>query len=224
MAKTYNSNSKVYFENLNTIRFIAASLVIIHHIEQFKNIFHIPNIWDDKTILIIGNLGVILFFVLSGFLISFLLFKEKEVTNTICIKNFYMRRILRIWPLYFLIVLSAFFIFPFINFFSLPGLGSNVVLNNLGYKLLLFVFFLPNANFFGLIPYASQTWSIGAEEQFYLIWPVLNKKINRKWLLMISVIFIYLFIKTVNLFLVDNVYVNIYKNFFDKAPIQCMAI
>lgn len=197
MSVNENKNTKVYFENLNTIRFIAASLVIIHHIEQFKSVFHLPNYWDNKVILVIGKLGVILFFVLSGFLISFLLFKEHEVTNTISVKKFYIRRILRIWPLYFLIVLSSFFIFPFLEFFSLPGIEKELIWNNLFFKLLLFTTFLPNLvlHIYGMIPFASHTWSIGAEEQFYLIWPVLNKKIKSKWILMFFVIFIYLFIQ-----------------------------
>jgi peptidoglycan/LPS O-acetylase OafA/YrhL len=110
---TINSKtSSVYFENLNAIRFIAASLVVFHHIEQIKAIFGLPNFWNNEVFFIIGKLGVILFFVLSGFLISYLLYKEKELTNTIGIKNFYVRRILRIWPLYFLIILLALFLFP----------------------------------------------------------------------------------------------------------------
>ena len=59
------------------------------------------------VISILGRLGVVLFFVLSGFLISYLLFVEKKVTKTISVKKFYIRRILRIWPLYFLIILLA---------------------------------------------------------------------------------------------------------------------
>ena len=193
MSIIENKNTKVYFENLNTIRFIAATLVIVHHIEQFKAMFNLDNLWDNKVVGMIGKLGVVLFFVLSGFLISYLLFIEKEVTNTISIKKFYIRRILRIWPLYFLIILFAFFIFPFIEFFSWPEIGKEVVWDNVSFKLILYVFFLPNLalNIYETIPYASQTWSIGAEEQFYLIWPVLNKKIKSKWMLMFSVIFIY---------------------------------
>ena len=91
-----NQNSKVYFENLNTIGLIAAFFVIIQHVEQIKNYFNLPNIWNNKFIANIGGIGVILFFVLSGFLISYLLFKEQEVIHTISIKKFYIRRILRI--------------------------------------------------------------------------------------------------------------------------------
>jgi peptidoglycan/LPS O-acetylase OafA/YrhL len=224
MSNNQNTNVKVYFENLNTIRFIAASMVIIHHTEQLRSLFNLPNFWDNKVVFVIGKLGVILFFVLSGFLISYLLFKEKEITNTISIKKFYIRRILRIWPLYFFIIILAFFVLPFLSFFTFPSFGREIVWNHLGYKLFLFVFFLPNLNFFGLVPYASQTWSIGAEEQFYLIWPVLNKKKINKWLLMFTIITIYLIIKFSIFYLPDSQIKIVFQNFWNATPIDCMAI
>ena len=119
MDENNKFEQKIYFENLNSIRFIAASLVIVHHIEQFKSFFGIQNYFKDVRIEMIGKLGVVLFFVLSGFLISYLLFKEKEYTKTISIRKFYIRRILRIWPLYFLIIILSFFVFPFIEIFKI---------------------------------------------------------------------------------------------------------
>jgi peptidoglycan/LPS O-acetylase OafA/YrhL len=219
--------ARVYFENLNTIRFIAASLVIVHHIEQFKRVMHLPNYWDKSVIFIIGKLGVVLFFVLSGFLISYLLFKEQEMTQTISIKDFYIRRILRIWPLYFLIVFSALFFFPFIDFFTLEQYPRSVVWDNLFYKVALFVLLLPNAvlEVLGLIPYASQTWSIGAEEQFYLAWPALNKAVKNKWLLMFSVIIGYLVVKFgVKLLLPPSDGLSMFNELWKSVPIDCMAI
>ena len=218
---------KVYFENLNAIRFIAAFLVIIHHIEQFKGLLHLPNAMDNAFVFVVGKLGVVMFFVLSGFLISYLLFKEQEVTGTISIKDFYIRRILRIWPLYFLIVLSAFFIFPFINFFTIDGYPKAVVWHGLVYKLVLYVLFLPNVvlNVFGLIPYASQAWSIGAEEQFYLVWPGLNKMVKNKWLLMLLVIFIYLVVKfSIYHILPPGRVLTVFNGLWESTPIDCMAI
>ena len=218
---------KIYFENLNAIRFIAALLVIIFHTEKFKLFLNVPDYSGNRVVSIIGSLGVVLFFVLSGFLISFLLFKEQEITKTISIKDFYIRRILRIWPLYFLIIILALFIIPFINFFTITGFERNIVYDNLIYKLLLYVFFLPNMvlALFAFIPYASQLWSIGAEEQFYLVWPFLNKKINNKWLLLSGVIFIYLIIKFYVPFLIPSgVYRDVFVQFWESMPIDCMAI
>jgi peptidoglycan/LPS O-acetylase OafA/YrhL len=218
---------KIYFKNLNAIRFIAAFLVIIHHVEQFKYLLKLPNSWDNEVIASIGPLGVILFFVLSGFLISYLLFKEKEITKTISIKDFYIRRILRIWPLYFLIILLAFVVFPNLQIFALDGFPKSSVLHNLLYKISLFVVFMPNVvlKVFGAIPFASQTWSIGAEEQFYLIWPWLNKRINNKWLLMAGVIVVYLFIRFVLPYLVlSGRNRSLLIEIISSIPIDCMAI
>ena len=105
--------SKIYFPGLNGIRFIAATMVIIAHIEGFKNKMGYWNINDNNVINQLGNQGVKIFFVLSGFLITYLLLKEKARFKSIDVRKFYIRRILRIWPLYFLVLLGGFFIIPF---------------------------------------------------------------------------------------------------------------
>lgn len=178
---TTKHNPGVYFPNLNGLRFVAALLVIIHHIEQIKSIYGIENNWGSGLIQILGEQGVSLFFVLSGFLITYLLLEEEKQTGTIRLKDFYVRRILRIWPLYFFIGFLALAVLPQIPMFLMPGYGHDFIYRQQGTKILLFLFFLPNLMPFlgGVIPYASQTWSIGTEEQFYLIWPLLLKKITR---------------------------------------------
>lgn len=217
------AKKSVYFENLNGLRFIAAFLVIIHHIEQLKSIMKLPNYWDNPMIKIFGGAGVILFFALSGFLITYLLYVEKEVTLTIDLKKFYIRRILRIWPLYFIIVFLALFIFPHLNFLSINGFDKNIVCGHLIQKLILFVFFAPNLVLviFGVIPFASQTWSIGVEEQFYLIWPVLNKYINNKLLVILVLLFGFILLKYILNYLP---YSNILLSLYELTPMGCMAI
>ena len=188
---------RVYFPNLNGLRFIAALMVIVHHIEQFKSIYGLPNIFSSTTIQIFGELGVILFFVLSGFLITYLLLEEESKTGTIVIRNFYIRRILRIWPLYFLIVILALLVLPNMPMFVLPGYDRAEVYSDLPGKIFLYLFFLPNlvSPLFGIVPYASLTWSIGTEEQFYLTWPVLLKNIKKyRLLLMLLIVLGYLFV------------------------------
>lgn len=220
------TNTKVYFENLNAIRFIAALLVIMHHIEQQKFFFNLPNMWHNGVVRIIGSLGVVLFFVLSGFLITYLLFVEQKVTNTINIKKFYIRRALRIWPLYFFLITAAFFVLPHIPFLTIPGFDKDVVSQNFVVKIILYVVFLPNMalSLFGGIPYATQTWSIGAEEQFYLVWPVLNKYIKNKWLIMFTVIGFYILIKLIIKLLRHHFSLGVLEKFWDSVPIDCMAI
>lgn len=219
-------NNKIYFPNLNGLRVIAAFLVLIHHIEQFKSILNIDNYWNVGFVGLVGQLGVILFFVLSGFLITYLLLAEEESFQKISIRKFYARRILRIWPLYLLIIGMAFFILPNISIFNLPGLGKEIVEENLLLKLFLYVIFMPNLVFsiFGVIPYASHTWSIGVEEQFYLVWPILLKYFKRyRIALMISIVILYLIISIIlgsNLIPFRQV-INSFWYFFN---IDCMAI
>ena len=138
------TKERIYFPNLNGLRFVAALLVIVHHIEQIKYIYGLPNNFSSSFIQIIGELGVILFFVLSGFLITYLLLEEENRTQTIAVKNFYLRRILRIWPLYFFIVILALFILPNISPFILPEYDKATIYENLPAKIFLYVFFLPN--------------------------------------------------------------------------------
>lgn len=223
------SSQRIYFPNLNGLRFIAAFLVIIHHIEQIKSLYQIDNNWKSSFVQIIGEQGVVLFFVLSGFLITYLLLEEEKQTGTIHVGNFYLRRILRIWPLYFLIVFLALAVLPQIPLFSLPGYGQDVVYRNLSTKILLFIFFLPNmvAAAAGVVPYASQTWSIGTEEQFYLIWPLLMKHI-RKYRIALMLVIIFGYILTARAlwsshsdFLPNKYYINAFWLLFN---IDCMAI
>lgn len=115
-------------------------------------------------------MGVNFFFVLSGFLITYLLINEKETYQKINIPYFYVRRILRIWPLYYAALLIGFVGFPI-----LKELTGGVV--NESASPILYVFFggnfsdmwygLPDATILGVL------WSVSIEEQFYLFWPIL---------------------------------------------------
>jgi peptidoglycan/LPS O-acetylase OafA/YrhL len=208
-------NTKIYFPNLNGIRFIAALAVIIHHIEQIKSFFAYNNIWQNTYIRLIGKLGVILFFVLSGFLITYLLLTEKS-KGAISIKSFYVRRILRIWPLYYLIILLGLFVFPHIDFIYIAdNYRTDAIQDHFISKVVLFFFFLPNLALAGFapIPFIAQTWSVGVEEQFYLIWPVLIKKLKNTFVALIGVIVFYLFVKFV------MIYINNHSGFFDSNKI-----
>jgi len=103
---------KKYFEGLDVIRALAALLVIVHHIElsvylEFGHVGEL-GIIHNAVVHFVGKRGVHIFFMLSGFLITYLLIQEKLKQERIAIGKFYLRRILRIWPLYFLTVFIGF--------------------------------------------------------------------------------------------------------------------
>ncbi len=111
-----------------------------------------------------GHTGVDLFFVISGFLITGILIDTRNDQN--CLKNFYIRRSLRIFPLYYAALLL------FITYIALSSNISEVM----GTQMLMHVFYLQNwwptfrTGEFDMI---SHTWSLAVEEQFYLFWPLL---------------------------------------------------
>ena len=179
---------KLYFPNLNGLRFLAALGVIIHHVEQFKAEHRLPSAWGSNTIAMLGKAGVILFFGLSGFLITYLLLEEKTRTGSVAVRHFYARRILRTWPLYFLIILLAFFVWPAIFPAAITGGSAQAVLDSWP-GLLCFFFLMPNVarTFLDPVTFAGQTWSIGVEEQFYFIWPLLVRGVRRVAVVMLLI-------------------------------------
>lgn len=215
----------LHFPNLNALRAIAALLVLIHHAEQFKDVFKLDNYWNIPFIQVIGKLGVVLFFVLSGFLITYLLVNEEKLTKKkINVKSFYIRRILRIWPLYYLIIFLSYFIFPYLDILSVDNISTEILSIK---TFLLYIFMLPNMvlSNFGVVPYASQAWSIGTEEQFYLIWPLLFILFRKnKMLLMLSVIIGYIGVKYYLTINPKNPFGINLLAFWNTFNIDCMAI
>ncbi len=121
--------------------------------------------------------GVNFFFVLSGFLITYLLLQEQKNNGKINLKLFYIRRSLRIWPLFYLAVFSGFFVLPMVSSMLNRPVDTP---DNFLYYLLFLNNFIPPKGFAGL----GVLWSIAIEEQFYLFWPILFIvfKNNQKWI------------------------------------------
>jgi peptidoglycan/LPS O-acetylase OafA/YrhL len=234
-------NNKVYFPGLNGLRFFAAFSVVVTHIELVKHFQGYPTFWVENTskelsitnilqkiVFQAGGLGVYFFFVLSGFLITYLLLVEKAKTGTVAVKKFYWRRVLRIWPLYYLIVILGFFVIPYITTggfnFSYKDLNEHYWLN-----LFLYLIIFPNIahSMFYPVPLISQTWSIGVEEQFYLIWPVLAKKAKNIFKMLMVVFLIMMGIKVLIFLLLKLGFGSptllIWKKFFAMSKIECMT-
>jgi len=171
-----------YLPGLNGLRFIAASFVVLSHAAQslvkLGVLDDIPAVLFDR-----GAEAVELFFTLSGFLITYLLLIEIDRTRTVNIGFFYWRRVLRIWPLY----LGCLAVGLLVMKVAIPRLTSDThfdfpLLTVLG----LSVAFLPNvASSFYAVGLLTPLWSIGIEEQFYLVWAPLFKVLRRHALVLI---------------------------------------
>ena len=173
-----------HFKGLNTLRFIAASLVVLHHSATIGRKYELFNI-ENFSLFRNGANAVSFFFVLSGFLITYLLLKEKNQTKTISIKSFYLRRVKRIWPLYFLLIFIGTIFLPF--FFSIFNIDYQMpyTLSQTWYY---FLFFFPILVLFNYgNHFLEPLWSIGVEEVFYLIWAPLFKFIKKS---LIPILFI----------------------------------
>jgi peptidoglycan/LPS O-acetylase OafA/YrhL len=142
----------------DAIRAVSVLLVIASHVgivEGAKN----PTLVEFFSVFN-ASLGVRCFFVLSGFLITTLLLKEYEKTGRIDVKAFMIRRALRILPLYFLVLLSLWPYFEAGRFWQ--------PINTATYAILFAYNFIPNEL---NVHYLSHLWSLGVEEQFYIVWP-----------------------------------------------------
>lgn len=158
--------------SLNGLRAFSIILVILSHlliVESFPR--------EIKILLkpfANGEIGVRIFFVISGFLITWLLLKEKEKTGKINLRKFYLRRLLRIFPVFYFYVLVVWL--------------TGKILGNEVEPEILFVsaVYLQNFSLAGSHWLLAHSWSLAVEEQFYLIWPWISKKTNK--LLPIAVI------------------------------------
>ena len=152
----------VRMAELDAIRGIAIILVILHNQTSSFPSLHLEHIFAN------GWMGVDLFFVLSGFLITGILLDSR--TSEHYFRNFYARRVLRIWPLYYCAIFLMFVIIPTVR----PAEAQVIFARSSPWWA--YLLFLQNL----LVPSATTaagllgvTWSLAVEEQFYLVWPVL---------------------------------------------------
>lgn len=140
--------------SLDGLRAFAITLVLLQHLHSSKTIPFLDYLWRFE---LLGDIGVRVFFVISGFLITTLLHREHARSGKIDLKAFYIRRALRIWPAYysFLVVVAA---------GVLLGLQPFGLRDLVGPALFL-------TNYVGSPIALGHTWSLAVEEQFYLLWP-----------------------------------------------------
>lgn len=169
---------RLYLPQLDGLRFVAFFLVLLHHSVSAKDYFSSGSIIGQilTKISAFGWIGVDIFLTLSSFLIVTLLMLEREATKSISISRFYIRRALRIWPLYFGYIIFSLVLLPLIM--PSPQPYDEAI------KLHLFPLLTFSGNFsYGYFParhYAVHMWTISLEEQFYLVVPLLVAFAPRK--------------------------------------------
>ncbi len=181
--------------SLDGLRAISIFLVLISHSEST---YPHQNRWVNFLLTIFGNgsLGVLIFFVISGFLITTLLLNEYEKTGTISLTQFYLRRAFRIFPAFYC-YLSFIFGLWMIGIIHLDWLdfgAAALFLRNYGG---LFIHSNSSGDWF-----IAQTWSLAVEEQFYWLWPVCLLFVKPQRAVLITVVLILLapFIRTAEYF------------------------
>jgi peptidoglycan/LPS O-acetylase OafA/YrhL len=176
VASSQDGAGKVHFKGLNSLRFLAAFFVVLDHIPLNQASVGLPHPnWG--TFFFRGSFAVCFFFALSGFLITYLLLDEERRTGDIRVGRFYLRRICRIWPLYFAVIFFGLFFYNGL----LPLLGIPYKVDyGLGTALLLYSLLLPNLmnSLYTVGGILNPTWSIGLEEQFYLLWAPAVKRLR----------------------------------------------
>ncbi len=178
------STARFYHPELDVLRFFAFLMVFLHH--AFP---HDPAFWTKlgvpsflarivAGIGATGAFGVSVFFVLSSYLITELLLREKDQMGTLDVRSFYIRRMLRIWPLYF-----AFLALAVVLQWIVPG--QHVTLRaGLWFSLLAGNWFIVFHGFPSSVIFPL--WSVSIEEQFYITWPAVVRRVSEPGMLLIA--------------------------------------
>ncbi len=175
----HSEKQKLFFPNLDGLRFFSfLAVFLLHGLVTDSPAIHEANWFKQSKLLAHADLGVSFFFVLSGFLITYLLLFENQSRGKIDVGSFYVRRVLRIWPLYFFCVIYGFIITPHLRILmgQSPAENANPLLS---------ATFLNNFDRIHNGPPQSAVlgvlWSIAVEEQFYLLWPLLLFFVPKKY-------------------------------------------
>jgi peptidoglycan/LPS O-acetylase OafA/YrhL len=180
-----------YRPQLDGLRFAAFLAVYFHHmLPHWPEFFVGLGLGDSAarwvaSVVLAGSAGVDLFFCLSSYLITELLLREREAFGQVDVRAFWIRRALRIWPLYYAFIALTIFILPRFWPAVFAPVDAPVALS--------FVLFYINWDC-AILGYpfttAALLWSVAIEEQFYLVWPVLLKHIapRRLWVVFLGLL------------------------------------
>jgi peptidoglycan/LPS O-acetylase OafA/YrhL len=215
---------RYYRPELDVLRFFAFFLVFLSHVVpgnlEFFARAHIPPVAAHLIIDLAagGAFGVDLFFALSSFLITTLLLRERQACGQIDVAAFYIRRVLRIWPLYFAFLLV---VTPLLRQ-VLPG-ESMPLKYTLAYTLLSGNWACAAWGYPHSV--AGPLWSVSIEEQFYLSWPLVMRRWIRHLAVVASVLLAVSFVSRLYLILHGAVHPQIWCNTLARLdPIACGAL
>src|SRR5690606_9638731 len=157
----------MYIKSINGLRAVAILLVIFSHLNRAPRV----PAWLHEVLGFTnyGTLGVRLFFLLSGFLITTLLLRERRQNGYVSIRKFFMRRVLRIFPCFYAYLLAL---------FILGQLGVLDVSRNAVFYAMLYIQnfnIFQNHALFENSWVVEHSWSLSVEEQFYLLYPFIFK-------------------------------------------------
>ncbi len=157
-----------HIPELDGLRGIAVLAVVLYHCHP-----RLVGTWLYSASLW-GWAGVNLFFVLSGFLITSILLGSREKPHYF--RNFYGRRVLRIWPVYVLALVVVYLEAPWF-------IGPKVAEAVKSAPWLAYIFFVQNLFPLALPPALGPTWSLAIEEQYYFVWAPVVRLLKRPWML-----------------------------------------
>jgi peptidoglycan/LPS O-acetylase OafA/YrhL len=159
---------------LDSLRGLAVLVVLLHNTDNYQHTGFVARY---------GWMGVDLFFVLSGFLITGILLDTKRTDGYF--RKFYARRCLRIWPLYYCALLLIFVVVPFVRPSEASKIFEPRAMPWWSYFVYLQNFFVPAiTRATGLL---GVTWSLAVEEQFYAVWPIIVHYCNETQLRKIAI-------------------------------------
>ncbi len=206
-------SNKLYFPALDGLRFLAFLLVFLHHVSFYLETLN--PFWSFFRSS--GWIGVDIFFVLTGFLVTILLLQERAEHGHFSLKRFLLRRTLRIWPLYFMALLVGYVLSP--QFFG--TFNQNEMIQRLSWYLV----FLGNWNVvfqgYGSYRAISELWAISVDQQFYIFWPLvlLYTKTLKKALLISSVVIVMAIVLRAYLLGAGVQHPSIYTNTFARMDV-----
>ena len=234
MPKPSKEKARVYFPGLHGLRFVAAMMVVFSHVELMKDYHGHPNLYAGHlAVYESGRMGVTLFFV-SERLPHFISAADREES----LWNRCGQEILRAPdPSHLATLLPrdrlvTFALLPQFGFFTVPKY-TELMPAHIAYTLPLYILLLPQValSIFEPVPFAEPLWSIGVEEQFYLLWPVLMKHVKKFLRLTLFIIIGAVALKQIVFMLAAAArnheslrYWNYFLNYLYFTRIECMAV